>query len=98
MQTPIFIGDELTATGYRLAGLQVRTPNREKLRSTLEWAKENTSLILLGSTCIDMLLPRELDELLGTERPAVVIVRDILGSAEMIDLSRKLKEQLGMLE
>jgi hypothetical protein len=98
MQSPVFIGDELSATGYRLAGLLVRTPNKDEIRATLQWAIENTSLILLGSTCIDMLPAAELDDLLSTENPPVVVVRDILGNSNMIDLSNKLKEQLGMLE
>ena len=98
MQPPVFIGDELSATGYRLAGLLVRTPNKDEIRETLQWAIENTSLILLGSNCIEMLPAAELDSLLSTEKPPVVIVQDILGNAAMLDLSNKLKEQLGMLE
>jgi len=28
---PVFIGDEVSACGYRLAGLQVRVPGRDEL-------------------------------------------------------------------
>jgi vacuolar-type H+-ATPase subunit F/Vma7 len=98
MQSPVFIGDELTATGYRLAGLQVRTPDREQLPATLKWAMENTSLILLGSTCSEMLSQHDLDTLLQSQEPAVVVVQDIQGTSDMTDLSSRLKAQLGMLE
>lgn len=47
MTVPVFIGDEVTAAGFRLAGVRIRNPEPEDVGSVLDWAVKNTSLIII---------------------------------------------------
>ena len=95
---PVYIGDEVSAAGFRLAGLQVRVPAADESLRTIRRAAEDASLILISAAVAQRLPPEELDGLLAGVSPAVVIVPDVLGHAPMPDLATRLRRQLGVLE
>lgn len=98
MTLPVYIGDEVSAAGYRLAGLRVRVPAAGAARQELDWAIEQAPLVLLSTTVASEIAERELDHYLSLRNPAVVIVPDVHGVSPMIDLSERLRKQLGMQE
>ena len=98
MTTPIYIGDEVSSTGFRLAGLRVRVPAAGEWRQELEWAMEQTQLVLISSAVASEISGLELDDYLSRLSPAVVIVPDVHGNTSMMDLSTRLRKQLGMQE
>ncbi len=102
MPTPEYIGDEVSAAGYRLAGLNVTITEakmtRDTLLSLIRQASARTSLVLIGSETACRLQRAELDTLLAAIKPALVIVPDIRCHAPAPDLAARLHTQLGMLE
>ena len=98
MNAPVYIGDEVSAAGYRLAGLQVQVPPADAVPEAVEAVCERAPLVLLGSDLASRMPAQQLDELLSRVQPAVVVVPDIRGRAGLPDLARRLRKQLGVLE
>ena len=98
MSLPVFIGDEVNAAGFHLAGLRVRTPSTDKLPEVLQWARENAPLVLISADFARRLPAAVLDGLLTDVTPPVVIVPDVHNATPMPDLATRLRRQLGVLE
>ena len=98
MSLPVFIGDEVNAAGFHLAGLRVRTPTADKLLEVVEWACENAPLVLISADIAQRLPVDVLDRLLAGITPSVVIVPDVHNATPMPDLATRLRQQLGVLE
>lgn len=98
MVAPVFIGDEVTAAGFRLAGVRVRTPQANDLVAVLEWANNNTSLIYITAEFADILEQDQQDRLLAQLSPPVVVVPDIRSNTPIRDLATQLRAHLGVLE
>jgi vacuolar-type H+-ATPase subunit F/Vma7 len=99
MNAPVFIGDEISAAGYRLAGVRVRSPvNREQLLAGLHWATGNCNLIILSSDCAALLTPTELEQLLVQLQPPLLVVPYIRAKTSAEQLALRLREKLGVLE
>jgi len=95
---PIFIGDEISAAGFRLAGMLTRSPEPEQLKNTLEWACEQAQLIMITAEYLAMLDPQLQDDCLLREMPVIVIVPDIRNRVAVTDFSTQLRKKLGMIE
>lgn len=98
MLHPVYVGDEASAAGYRLAGIRVYTPARAALPETLRSAVGDASLIMLGAGLARALPAGELQRLQAGLSPPVVVVPDLAGEAELPDLATHLRRELGMLE
>jgi vacuolar-type H+-ATPase subunit F/Vma7 len=98
MTAPVFIGDEVTAAGFRLAGLRIRTPLPEDLAAVVAWAQRNASLILITAEFAAMLDEEFQASLLSQLEPPVAIVPDIRVTTPVQDLAAQLRTQLGVLE
>lgn len=98
MTVPVYIGDAVSAAGYRLAGLRVHVPETTDVRSEIEQACKDAPLVLLGADLAAQLPVTELDRLLSQVTPAVVVVPDVRGQAALPDLVNRLRRQLGVLE
>jgi vacuolar-type H+-ATPase subunit F/Vma7 len=98
MNVPVYIGDEVSAAGYRLAGLQVRVPAADEVAAVIETVCSQASLVLLGSDFASRMPRQQLDELLSRVEPAVVVVPDIRARTPLPDLAHRLRTQLGVLE
>lgn len=98
MAQPCYIGDEVSALAWRLAGLQVHVPKDEELLTLVRRSCDEASLVLVSAAVAQRLPDTELDALLARVRPAVVIVPDVRGQATLPDLSIRLRRQLGVLE
>ena len=98
MTIPVYIGDEISAAGFRLAGLRVRVPAEGEYQQVLEWAMDQGPLILISTAVAEEIPAQELDVYLSRVSPAVVIVPDVTGNIPMPDLSTRLRRQLGLQE
>jgi vacuolar-type H+-ATPase subunit F/Vma7 len=98
MELPVYIGDTVSATGYRLAGLRVHVPPEDEALDVLEAACSEAPLVLLGSDLASRIPSQQLDELLSRVAPAVVVVPDIRGQAPLPDMAHRLRKLLGVLE
>ena len=98
MSVPVYIGDAVSAAGFRLAGLRIHVPDTTELLMQIEQAATDAPLVLLGADLAAQLPVAELDWLLSAVTPAVVVVPDVRGQADLPDLATRLRQQLGVLE
>ena len=93
----VYIGDELCATGYRLAGVQTFVTDAvADVDALLEKALQQSSLLLLGADVAAALPSKRLHELLRSLKPLVVVIPNLQGQQPLPDLSTWLRGQLGM--
>ena len=98
MSVPCYIGDEVSAMAWRLAGLRVQIPKRDELLDAVRRSCDQSSLVLLSAAVAEQLPGSELDALLARTTPPVVIVPDMRGQAPLPELATRLRRQLGVLE
>ena len=98
MSLPCFIGDEVSATAWRLAGLQVHVPRDEELLTTVQRTCEQASLVLVSAAIAQQLPAAELDALLARVTPPVIVIPDLTGRTPVPDLAIRVRRQLGVLE
>lgn len=96
MRSAIFIGDELTAAGFRLAGVETRVPEPADVAATLAEARSHAALVVLTADLAAHVPQAELDAALLAETPAFAIVPDVLFRAPMPDLANRLRRTLGI--
>ena len=98
MPAPLFIGDEISAAGFRLAGVRIRTPGEDELQQVLTWARNNATFIMITSDYLSLLGKAERDALLRQEFPPVVEVPDMRTQVAALDLAHQFRSKLGVLE
>ena len=98
MSVAEFIGDEVSAAGYRLCGIDVRITDGGDVISLIRRASERASLVLVSSSAVQDLNSAELDALLAGIEPVVLVVPDVRGLHEIPDIVSRVHRQLGMLE
>ena len=93
-----FIGDAVSAAGYRLCGVQTYVAQRENALALIEESRERAALVLIGSSIVPWIHSRELDELLANIQPPVLVVPDVRGLEAVPDIESLINRQLGLLE
>lgn len=88
-----YIGDEVSAAGYRLAGARVHVPGPGEERLEIERARGDADLVLVGAESAARVSMRELAPLLRQEAPLLVIAPDA-GPGET-DIAARVRRQLG---
>lgn len=96
----VFIGDAVSAAGWRLAGADCRTPAEPKVAALLRELRRDAGvgLIILTAETAAALPAALRQEALSTQRPPCVVVADARGRLEPADLTAALKRQLGLAE
>jgi len=93
-----YIGDEVSAAGYRLCGVDTHVADRHSASSLVKQACERASLVLIGSSTAQYLRSTELNALMANTVPPVLIVPDVRGRHAVPDIANLIHRQLGMLE
>ena len=96
MRAPIYVGDEVTAAGYRLAGAQVRTPAAGEENATFTDALLLAPLVLVSAAVAARVDAAQLRAALAALQPLVLIVPDARGEVVRPDLVARLRGQMGM--
>lgn len=96
MTTIAFIGDEVSAAGYRLAGAEAYVPAAGEEAAVFAAARGRAALVLVTAECAARLPPAELHQALAAVRPLTLIVPDVRGRVAPADLGRLVRQQLGM--
>lgn len=96
MGAPVFIGDEVSAGGYRLGGAHVRTPSAEEAEAVFNAARREHDLVLLSVEVARMLPPAQLNAALRELQPLVLVVPDARERFPMRDLATRLRTTLGV--
>ena len=96
MRSPIYLGDEVTGAGYRLAGAQVRVPAPRDASAAFEEACATAPLVLVSAAVAVHIDAGQLRAALAALQPLVLIVPDAQGEVPRPDLAARLRGQLGM--
>lgn len=96
MSVPVYVGDEVSAAGYRLAGAVVRTPRAGEEAAALTWARAHGSLVLVSAAVAAGIGEAALRAALAQTTPLVLIVPDPQGVVSEPDLAARLRRTLGM--
>ncbi|MDQ2092191.1 V-type ATP synthase subunit F [Marimonas arenosa] len=96
MQEILFIGDEVTAAGFRLAGVDTRVaaPGEAAELVTAEMPQRR---VILLTTELGQALPKAvMDRLQQSAEPVVVFLPDLPGRAGALDLEARVRRELGI--
>ncbi len=96
MPAPIFIGDEVSASAYRLGGARVRVTSADEVAADLAWACREAELVLITAEFAARLPSDELVKTQSLLRPLVLVVPDVRGRTPLPDLSQWIRAQLGL--
>jgi len=96
MTVPIYLGEEVSAAGYRLAGVCVRTPGPGQAAAALVEACAQAPLVLVSSAVAAEIGERPLRAALSALEPLVIVVPDLEGDVPLPDLAARLRAQLGL--
>jgi vacuolar-type H+-ATPase subunit F/Vma7 len=98
MAAPAYLGDEVSAAGFRLAGLSVRVPHRGDESTALSSARAEAPLVLVSAAVAARVAEGELRAALAALTPLVLIVPDTDGGTPVPDLALRLRKLLGLEE
>ena len=96
MQPPFYIGDEVSAAGYRLAGVHVLVPAHDGANAAFDEACARAPVVLVSAAIAVHIDDARMRVALAALRPLVLIVPDIQGTVARPDLALRLRGQLGM--
>jgi len=91
----VFIGDEVTGAGYRLAGLRAVAAGPDEASEALASAREDAALILIGAGSAGGIDGDELERVQRQGAPPVVVVPDAQGG-EPPDLAAVINRAFGL--
>jgi vacuolar-type H+-ATPase subunit F/Vma7 len=77
MTAIVFIGDEISAAGYRLAGASVFSPSDSGVLSTFETACATAAVVMMTADAARNIPARQLNEAQTSPTPLVLVVDDI---------------------
>ncbi|HMA30182.1 MAG TPA: V-type ATP synthase subunit F [Casimicrobiaceae bacterium] len=96
MAAPVYLGDEVSAAGYRLAGVECAVPPPGGEGAALHEALAKAPLVLVSPDVAARIDPQVLRQALAALAPLVVIVPDTQGVVPRPDLAARLRARLGL--
>lgn len=96
MKSPAFIGDEVTAAAFRLAGLTVHVPESGDTQATFRRALETSSLVLITVQAAGRVGPGAMDRAVRRAAPPVAVVESAVSEDAPPDLERFVRATLGV--
>jgi vacuolar-type H+-ATPase subunit F/Vma7 len=93
---PIYIGDEVSAAGFRLAGARVNVPEPGRESAALADARASAPLVLVSAAVATRIPEVEMRRALAALAPLALIVPDLRGEAQVPDVAARLRHQLGL--
>ena len=96
MSAAVFIGDELTATGFRLTGLETLTPEPGDVAKAFADCRARAALVILTADCARRIPQDELEAALLADAPTVAVIPDVLARVEPSSLARRMRSLLGI--
>lgn len=97
MSAVVFVGDAVSASGWRLAGVQTLVVESGQEVACLQQARHSSAqLLLLDAETANRIPPKLLQTLQTSLSPMVLVVPDMRGRVSMPDLRRYVQSQLGI--
>ena len=91
----VFLGEELPAAGYRLAGAAVRSPGTGGELAALEAARAEADLILVSARLAASIAPAVLEAALAAPHPLAIVVPELDGETLHPDPAERARRLLG---
>ena len=97
MARVVYLGDEATAAGFRLAGVETRVCDGGEAADALREALQgDAECVLLSGALVEFVPPSLLQPTLQAVEPALAIVPDIRGRGAPADVAREVRNALGI--
>ena len=96
MTTAAFIGDEVSATAWRLVGLRATAVDSSNVAAAFEAELGTPGLLLITAACAAELDDERLDAAFRAAQPLILIVPDAAGRFAPPDLDSEVDRVLGI--
>lgn len=96
MADVVFIGDEVSAAGYRLAGAVVYSPSPHDALKVFEEARGHADVMLISADIARHIPTPHLDEALAAAAPLVSVVADVMARTSPPNLEDRVRMILGL--
>ncbi len=94
----IFIGDRVSAAGFRLGGAEVMDPDPGRAVAALEAALGSADLVVMTAECASQVPGEVLQRAYSSLHPLFLVVPDVRGRMAPDDSVARVRRQLGMAE
>jgi vacuolar-type H+-ATPase subunit F/Vma7 len=91
-----FVGDEVSAAGFRLAGIEVHVPEPAQTAPLFQRLLGEADILLITAEAAGRVSEAGLRRAIAADRPLVLVIPDIRGREEPPDIGGALRRQLGM--
>ena len=92
----VYLGDELSAAGFRLAGVAARLPPQGEEALWLQAAMRGAQVGLLGIRCAAAISPHVLEAALASRVPLVMVIPGFDGAPASGDPAVRVRRLLGV--
>ena len=96
MSVPVFVGDELTGAGFRLAGLRIFDPASQDTELLFRQALEQAPLVIMTARAASELPGSLVEEAIRRAQPPVTIVPEAVGGPPLPDIEHQVRAALGV--
>ena len=96
MNVPVFIGDEITASAWRLIGVRAIAVDEADAAKALDAVPGDTELLLITAACAAEIDGDRLDAALQRADPLILVVPDAANRLAPPDLDREVDRVLGI--
>lgn len=98
MATFAFIGDEVTAAGFRLGGAEVHIPAFDQVPALFRQLRDKADLLIFTAETVAQVPEELIRQSLHQGHPLLLVIPDATGRRQPEDLVARLRHQLGMSE
>jgi vacuolar-type H+-ATPase subunit F/Vma7 len=91
-----FIGDEVSAVGFRLAGVAVHSPDPAQAPGLFERLRGEAALVLVTQEALAWVGEGAVRAAIRAGRPLVLVIPDVRGRHKPPDIGEAIRRQLGM--
>jgi len=96
MSRVAFIGDEISAAGYRLAGAAVFCPASSEVLKTFNEASAQADVVMITAEAARLIPEAQLSDALVATKPLVMIIEDVRARVSPPDLEKQMHAILGL--
>lgn len=96
MAVPVFIGDEVTASAWRLIGARTIVADRDAAAAAFDAVPGDTELLVITAVCAGGVDSERLDAAVRRAKPVVLVVPDAANRVAPPELDSKVDRVLGI--
>ncbi len=98
MSLVALIADEVTAAGFRLAGVETRVPGEGEVVEVFRELGGRSRILVLTAEYAARIPAAEMERALSQTAPLILVIPDLRRRVEPPDIDARLRRQLGMSE